>query len=67
MSRLHWARISVTEHDETRAAAFGDAVASWQDGAEVRAHSGTDGEVLFDMTFSLSGGWQMSAAAKSHA
>jgi hypothetical protein len=67
LSRLHRARISVSEHDGARSTAIHDAIAAWQDGAELQVHAEDDGELLYDVTFSLSGGWLMSAAAKSHA
>lgn len=67
MSRLYRARVSVSEHHAERAAVIGAALAEWQEGASVTEGRGANGELTFDATFGLTGGWPASAAAKSQA
>lgn len=67
MSRLHRARVSVSDYNPDQQAAIRASLADWQDGAELVESTDPDGNPNFDLTFSLSGGWSMAAAAKSHA
>lgn len=66
MSRKNWARLHVSGHHHDREPAITQAIENWQDGACVVRRASTD-ELILDVTFTLSSGWGLSAAARGMA